>query len=60
MITKLASQPLHVILMASDKKPEKARDKTPKKRYTNEDLIREAKAFLEKMKRRDKKAFCKC
>ena len=42
------------------KKPEKARDKTPKKRYTKEDLIREAKTFLEKMKRRDKAVFCKC
>jgi len=32
------------------RKPEKARDKTPKKRYTKEDWPTEAKAFLEKIK----------
>ncbi len=36
------------------KKPEKARDKTPKKRYTKEDWLKEAKAFLEKIKSKRK------
>jgi len=36
------------------KKPEKARDKTPKKRYTKEDWLKEAKAFLEKIKSKQK------
>ena len=31
------------------KKPEKAKDKTPKKRYTKEDWLKEAKALIEKM-----------
>jgi len=36
------------------KKPEKARDKTPKKGYTKEEWLKEAKAFLEKMGRKEK------
>jgi len=36
------------------KKPEKAREKMPKKRYTKEDWLREARAFLEKMERKEK------
>ena len=36
------------------KKPEKAREKMPKKRYTKEDWLREARAFLEKMGRKEK------
>ncbi len=36
------------------KKPEKARDKTPKKRSTKEDWLKEAKAFLEKIKSKRK------
>ena len=36
------------------KKPEKAREKMPKKRYTKEGWLREARAFLEKMERKEK------
>jgi len=36
------------------KKPEKVREKMPKKRYTREDWLREARAFLEKMGREEK------
>ena len=36
------------------KKPEKAREKMSKKRYTKEDWVREARAFLEKMGRKEK------
>lgn len=36
------------------KKPEKAKDKSPKKRYTKGDWLREAKAYLEKMERKEK------
>ncbi len=36
------------------KKPEKAREKMPKKRYTKEDWLRESRAFLEKMGRKEK------
>jgi len=39
------------------KKPEKAREKMPKKRYTKEDWLREAVAFLEKMGRKEKGVF---
>ncbi len=35
------------------KKPEKGRDKTPK-RYTKEDWLREARAYLEKIRRKEK------
>ena len=36
------------------KKPEKAREKMSKKKYTKEDWLREARAFLEKMGRKEK------
>jgi len=44
------------------KKPEKARDNTPKKRYTKEDWLKEARVFLEKMGRKEKggvSGFCR-
>ena len=36
------------------RKPEKAREKMSKKRHTKEDWLREARAFLEKMGRKEK------
>ncbi len=36
------------------KKPEKAREKMPKKRYTKEDWLREAKAYFGKIGRKEK------
>jgi len=41
-------------MLRAFKKPEKARDKTPKKRYTKEDWLREARAYFGKIGRKEK------